>query len=144
MDHEHEGRPPATATDAVAVATRLLRFQVELSGCSTDTVNRDPFVAGYLWGFCSGILRGLRAISPGLFPLHSMVCRAIFGERDGAGLVEQVARVRDAGDFVTGERVGFADALRYVTEGRAGNGLVGHLMGSEPGDAGAVPDDPGT
>jgi len=142
MDHEH-GKPPATATDAIAVATRLLRFQVELSGCSADIINHDPFVAGYLWGFCGGVVRGLRAISPGLFPLHSMVCRALFGERDGASLVEQVARTRDASDFVTGERVGFADALRYATEGRAGNGLLGHLMASDRGDAGARDDGEG-
>jgi len=143
MDQERDGKPPVTATDTVAVATRLLRFQVELSGCKASAVSRDRFVAGYLWGFCGGILRGLRAISPGLYPLHSMVCRALFGERDGATLVEQVSRVRDAGDFVTGERVGFADALRYVTEGRAGSGLVGHLMGSDPRESDATRDDTG-
>jgi len=41
-----------------------------------------------------------------------------------------------------GERTGFADALRYVTEGRAGGGLVGHLAGStlrDPGGAGRGP-----
>lgn len=135
MDHEHDGKPPATATDAVEVAARLLRFQVELSGCRAEAASRDLFVAGYLWGFCGGILRGLRAVSPGAFPLHSMVCRALFGERDGSTLVEQVSRVREAGDFVTGERVGFTDALRYVTEGRAGSGLVGHFRGSDAGDS---------
>ena len=134
MDSEQDGKPPATASDAVATAVRLLRFQIELGGGCADRINRDPFAAGYLWGFCGGILRSLRANSPGLFPLHSMVCRALFGERDGASVVEHVARMRDAGDFVTGERVGFADALRYVTEGRAGSGLVGHFLGSAAPD----------
>jgi hypothetical protein len=134
MDHEHDGKPPATANDAVALATRLLRFQVELSGCRADTVNRDPFVAGYLWGFCGGILAGLRAPSPGLFPLHSMVCRALFGDRDGAGVVEHSARLRERGEFVMGERVAYADALRYVAEGHAGGGLVVHLGNSPSRD----------
>lgn len=140
MEHEHDGKSPATANDAVALATRLLRFQIDLSGCRGETASRDSFVAGYLWGFCGGILAGMRAPSPGLFPLHSMVCRALFGDRDGAGLVEQTARVRETGEFVAGERVAFADALRYVTEGRAGGGLVVHLGrttsrgGNETGD----------
>ncbi len=127
MDHEHDGKSPATANDAVALATRLLRFQVELSGCSGDTASRDPFVAGYLWGFCGGILAGIRAPSPGLFPLHSMVCRTLFGDRNGSSVVEKTAQARETGEFVAGERVAFADALRYVTEGRAGGGLVVHL-----------------
>lgn len=140
MDQEHDGKSPATANDAVALATRLLRFQVELSGCRGETASRDSFVAGYLWGFCGGILAGMRTPSPGLFPLYSMVCRALFGDRDGAGLVEQIARVRETGEFVAGERVAFSDALRFVTEGRAGGGLVVHLGGSasrdlvQPGD----------
>lgn len=134
MNHEHDGKSPATANDALALATRLLRFQVELSSCRSDTACRDPFVAGYMWGFCAGILAEMRAPSPGLFTFHSMVCRALFGDRDGAGLVEQVARVRETGEFVAGERVAFADALRYVTEGRAGGGLVVHLGGSASRD----------
>jgi hypothetical protein len=138
MDREDDGKPPATASDAVALATRLLRFQVDLSGCAGDTVNRDPFVAGYLWGFCGGILAGLRTVSPGLFSLHSMVCRALFGDRDGASMVEHVARVRETSAFVTGERVGFADALRYAMEGHAGGGLVTHLAGAISRDRGGT------
>jgi len=134
MDQEHDGKSPATANDAVALATRLLRFQVELSGCRSETASCDAFVAGYLWGFCGGILAGMRAPSPGLSPLHSMVCRAIFGDRGGAGLVERIARVREAGEFVAGERIAFADALRYATEGRPGGGLVVHLGRSTPRD----------
>jgi hypothetical protein len=141
MDHEHDGKSPATANDAVALATRLLRFQVELSGCRSETASRDPFVAGYLWGFCGGILAGMRAPSPGLFPLHSMVCRGLFGDRDGAGLVEQIARVRESGDFVAGERVAFADALRHMTDGRAGGGLVVHLGRSTSRDRDKSGDD---
>jgi hypothetical protein len=141
MADEHGGRSPATANDAVALATRLLRFQVELSGCRSDAASRDLFVAGYLWGFCGGILAGMRVPSPGLFPLHSMVCRALFGDRDGAGLVEQTARVREAGEFVAGERVAFADALRYATEGRAGGGLVVHLGRSTSRDGDPSGDD---
>lgn len=141
MTREYDGKPPATASDAVTLATRLLRFQIDLSGCHGDTVNRDPFVAGYLWGFCGGILTSLRAASPGLFPFYSMTCRALFGDRDGASTVEHVSRVRDAADFVAGERVGFADALRYLTEGRAGGGLVVHLEGSISRGADATGDD---
>ena len=138
MDRGDDGKPPATASDAVALAARLLRFQVELSGCSSDTVDRDPFAAGYLWGFCGGILAGLRTVSPGLFPIHSMVCRALFGDRDGASMVEQVARVRETSAFIAGERIGFADALRYAMEGRAGGGLVSHLAGAISRDAGGT------
>jgi len=130
MNREYDGKPPATTSDAVALAMRLLRFQLDLSGCHSETVVQDAYVAGYLWGFCGGILTGLHAASPGLFPFYSMTCRALFGERDGAGTVEHVARVRDTSEFVAGERVGFADALRYVTEGRAGSGLIVHLGGS--------------
>lgn len=142
MDRDTDGKPPATAGEAAALAVRLLRFQVDLSGCCVDTVTHDSFVAGYLWGFCGGILTGLRAISPGLFPLHSMVCRALFGDRDGASMVEHIARVRESSDFVAGERAGFADALRYATEGRAGAGLVGHLAGRPLRDARATGRDP--
>jgi hypothetical protein len=70
-----------------------------------------------------------------------MVCRALFGDRDGAGLVEQTARVREAGEFVAGERVAFADALRYATEGRAGGGLVVHLGRSTSRDGDPSGDD---
>ena len=130
MDQADKGKPPATASEAVALATRLLRFQVELSGCRPEDVRGDRFVAGYLQGFCSGILTGLHTNSPGLFALHSMVCRAVFGDRDGAGIVEHVARARDDADFREGERVGMADALRSITEARAVGGLVVHVEGT--------------
>jgi len=130
MDQADKGKPPATASEAVALATRLLRFQVELSGCRAEEVRDDRFVAGYLQGFCAGILTGLHTNSPGLFALHSMVCRAVFGDRDGASIVEHIARVRDDTDFREGERIGMADALRSVAEARAVGGLVAHLEGS--------------
>ena len=130
MDEAAKGKPPATASEAVALATRLLRFQVELSGCRAEEVRADAFVAGYLQGFCAGILTGLHTNSPGLFALHSMVCRAVFGDREGAGIVEHIARVREEADFREGERIGLADALRSITEARAVGGLVVHLEGT--------------
>jgi len=138
MNREINEGPPATASDAVTLAARLLRFQIDLSGCCSDTFNRDPFAAGYLWGFCGGILSAVRAVSPGLFALHSMVSRALFGDRDSASVVEYAAHVREAPAFITGERMGFADALRYLTEGRAGSRLVGYLGGPASGDAGGM------
>jgi hypothetical protein len=127
MHQDEERKPPATSSEAVAFATQLLRFQVDLSRCRIETIRSDPFVAGYLWGFCAGCLSGLRGNSPGLFTLHSIVCRGVFGDRDGASIVEHVARTMEAADFRDGECVGLADALRSVKEGRAAGGLIAHL-----------------
>jgi hypothetical protein len=144
MDQIEGKKPPATSSEAIVFATQLLRFQVDLSRCRIETIKSEPFVAGYLWGFCGGCLSGLRGNSPGLFALHSIVCRGVFGDRDGASIVEHVARTMDAAEFRAGERVGLADALRSVKEGRAAGGLIAHL--STPrvpctgptGDAGTV------
>jgi hypothetical protein len=143
MDQDEGRKPPATSSEAVAFATQLLRFQVDLSRCRIETIKSDPFVAGYLWGFCAGCLSGLRGNSPGLFALHSIVCRGVFGDRDGASIVEHVTRTMEAEGFRDGERVGLADALRSVKEGRAAGGLIAHL--SAPGSpcAGAAGDNGG-
>jgi hypothetical protein len=139
MSRRDAGKPLLTAGDAVAQATRMLRFQIDLGNCSVDIVKDDSFVAGYLWGFCGGIVSGLRANSPGLYALHSMVCRELFGDRDAASLVEHVARIMDTAEFREGERSGMADAHRSLLEGRAAGGLVAHLAGarSRSGDVAA-------
>jgi hypothetical protein len=145
MNQDRGRKAPATSSEAVVLATQLLRFQVDLSRCRIETIKSDPFVSGYLWGFCAGCLSGLRGNSPGLFALHSVVCRGVFGDRDGASIVEHVARTMDAGGFREGERVGLADALRSLKEGRTAGGLIAHLSalgnpcaGPASGDDGSV------
>jgi hypothetical protein len=133
---------PGIAKDAVELATRWLQLQVNLSGCRVETVERDPFVAGYLWGFCGGILATLEAASPGLFPMFSMVARGLFGERDGPRVLANIHRVLAHPRFEAGEVAGLVDARRSVQTNRSTVGLIAHLRG-EPGP-GAIrpPDDP--
>ena len=123
------GNNPATAKDAVDLATRWLRFQVDLAGCRPDVVERDPFVAGYLWGFCGGVLAALAATSPGLFPMFSAVSRNLFGERDGVRVLAHIPCVLKYSEFEDGEAAGLADAQRSVMTDRSTVGLIAHLTG---------------
>jgi hypothetical protein len=131
-----KGNKPATAKDAVDLATRWLGFQVELSGCRPDVVERDPFVAGYLWGFCGGVLAGLEARSPGLFSMFSMVARNVFGERDGPRVLACIHRLLTRPEFEDGEAAGLVDAHRSIRTDRSTVGLIAHLNGGA-----AVPPD---
>jgi hypothetical protein len=124
-------KKPGTAKDAVELATRWLRLQVDLSGCRAQTVERDPFVAGYLWGFCGGILASLEVSSPGLFPMFSMVSRTLFGERDGPRVLTSIHRVLDHPSFEAGEVAGLVDARRSVQTYRPTVGLISHLRGGD-------------
>ena len=133
---EHSKRP-ATAKDAVELATRWLGFQVDLAGCRADTVERDPFVAGYLWGFCGGLLAELEATSPGLFPTFSKVSRNLFGERDGPRVLAHIHRVLRYPEFEDGEAAGLSDAHRSVQTDRSTVGLIAHLTGGYPPPDGA-------
>jgi hypothetical protein len=120
---------PGIAKDAVELATRWLRLQVDLTGCRAATVESDPFVAGYLWGFCGGILATLEADSLGLFPMFSMVSRGLFGERDGPRLLSSIHRVLNDPRFEAGEVAGLVDARRSVLTNRSTVGLIAHLKG---------------
>lgn len=127
---------PATAGDAVDLAVRLLRVQVDLAGCRAEVVERDAFVAGYLWGFCGGVLDALGVRSHGLAPMFGAVARELFGERDGARLLARVRRVLAQPAFEDGEAAGLTDARRSVQTDRASIGLVAHLSGGLAGAGG--------
>jgi hypothetical protein len=107
----------------------MLRFQIELGQCRVDTIERDAFVAGYLWGFCGGTLARLDARSLGLFQMFSMVARELFGERDGTTLVAAIPRILKNPAFEDGESGGLADAWRSFGTDRAPVGLIVHLRG---------------
>jgi hypothetical protein len=137
---ENGNRRP-TGNDAVEAATRWLRLQVDLGRCRADTVERDAFVAGYLWGFCGGVVAALEVTSPGLFPMFSRVSRNLFGERDGPRVLAHIHRVLKRPEFEDGEAAGLTDAQRSVASGRSAAGLIAHLTGpiaSGPADPGAA------
>lgn len=129
------GNRRATGGDAVELATRCLRLQADLGGCRADTVERDAFVAGYLWGFCGGVIAALEVTSPGLFMMFSRVSRNLFGERDGPRVLAHIHRVFKRSEFEDGEAAGLADAQRSVESGRAAAGLIAHLTGPADPDA---------
>jgi hypothetical protein len=123
---------PATTKHAVERAVRLLRFQFDLSHCSVAMIERDAFAAGYLWGFCGGTLAAMDAKALGLFPMFSMVCRSLFGERDGPRVLATIHRVLTEPAFEDGEAAGLADAWRSFDTDRAPVGLLVHLTGDGP------------
>jgi hypothetical protein len=125
-------RPPARTKSAVERAARLLRFQIDLAHCCVATVEENPFVAGYLWGFCGGTLAGLDAKALGLFPMFSMVARSLFGERDGPRVLATVQRVLNDSAFEDGEAAGLADAWRSFDVERPVIGLAVHLGRQDP------------
>jgi hypothetical protein len=127
-----DNRRSAKATQAVERAAQLLRFQVDLAHCRVAMVEEDPFVAGYLWGFCGGTIAGLRLRSLGLFSMFSKVARGLFGERDGARVLATVQRVLNEPAFEDGEAAGIADAWRSFDTERAPTGLIVHLAGNNP------------
>jgi hypothetical protein len=129
---------PATAGDAVETATRWLRLQIDLGRCRADTVERDAFVVGYLWGFCGGVIAALEVTSPGLFLMFSRVSRNLFGERDGPRVLAQIHHVLKRPEFEDGEAAGIGDAQRSVATQRPAAGLVAYLTGPD----GPVGDDP--
>lgn len=124
----------ATPQHAVDRAVRLLRLQIDLTRCRPATVEEDPFVAGYLWGFCGGTIAGLGVRSVGLFSMLSGVARCLFGERDGPRVLTTIPRVLNEPAFEDGEAAGIADAWRSFDADRAATGLITHL-----GKDGAAP-----
>ena len=128
-------RQSAAAQHAVDRAARLLRFQIDLAHCRVATVEADPFVAGYLWGFCGGTIAGLGVRSLGLFSMFSRVARSLYGERDGLRVLTTVQRVLTEPAFEDGEAAGIADAWRSFDAERAATGLVVHLAGDGPASA---------
>jgi hypothetical protein len=125
----------ATPQHAVDRAARLLRLQIDIARCRVATVEEDPFVAGYLWGFCGGTIAGLGVRSLGLFSMLSRVARALFGERDGPRLLATIQRVLNEPAFEDGEAAGIADAWRSFDAERAATGLIAHLGTDGPARA---------
>jgi hypothetical protein len=123
---------PATTKHAVERAARLLRFQIDLGHCRVAAIEQDAFAAGYLWGFCGGTLAVMDAKALGLFPMFSMVCRSLFGERDGPRVLATVHRVLTEPAFEDGEAAGLADAWHSFDTDRAPVGLIVHLTGVGP------------
>ena len=123
---------PATTKHAVERAARLLRVQTDLGHCRVAVIEQDAFAAGYLWGFCGGTLAVMDARALGLFPMFNMVCRSLFGERDGPRVLATIHRVLTEPGFEDGEAAGLADAWRSFDSDRAPVGLLVHLAGGGP------------